>query len=182
MAPWRIKAMKASKQRVEPVATKRGPQMAPKVAPKSYATAVSRNLPHQLSVHLGTEERTFMDEATFTTLMEEMEKRTLAADTKEVPPIWCAYTRWAGGRGLLGCLNQATADYIRQTIAGIKIDGKSFKAWCRGEQGRLARVTFYTPALSSLPAGKAVMDQLIHQNELPGTYVIPSFKEVRSKD
>ncbi len=119
--------------------------MAPKAAPKSYVTAVSQNLPHQLSVHLGTEERTFVDEATFTTLMEEMEKRTLAADTKEVLPIQCAYTCWAGGQGLLGCLNQATADYISQTIAGIKIDGKSFKAWCRGEQGRLTRVTFYTP-------------------------------------
>ncbi len=97
MVPWRIKAMKASKQRAEPVATERGPQMVPKAAPKSYATGVSQNLPHQLSVHLGTEERTFVDEATFTTLMDEMEKRMLAADTKEVLPIWCAYTRWASG-------------------------------------------------------------------------------------
>ncbi len=44
------------------------------------------------------------------------------------------------------------------------------------------RVTFYMLALNNLPAGKAVMDQLVHQNDLPGTYVIHSFQAVRSKD
>ncbi len=71
--------------------TKREPQTMPPVAPKSYATAVSQNLPHQLSVHLGTEERTFVDEATFATLMDEVEKYMLAANTKEVSGV-CIHT------------------------------------------------------------------------------------------
>ncbi len=123
-----------------------------------------------------------MDKETFTTLMGEVENHMLAADFKEVLTIRCEYAHWVGGQGLLGCLNQAMADYLSQIITGIQVDDKTFKAWRRGEKGELTRTSFYTPVLNNLPAGKTFIDQLVGQNKLPRTYVIHSFQEVRSKD
>ncbi len=41
---------------------------------------------------------------------------------------------------------------------------------------------FYIPFLNNLQAGQASMDCLVHQNKLPGRYVIYSFQEVRNTD
>ncbi len=67
-------------------------------------------------------------------------------------------------------------------IAGVKIDGNSFMACRKGEQGRLLKMSFYTPEITNIPAGKPVMDHMVRQNHLLGRYMIHSFQEVKSVD
>ena len=91
----------------------------------------------------------------------------------------CSYKKWVGGCGLLGCKNQATADYPSQVVASIELNGQSFCGWPKGEHGKLKRMTFYTPNLTHLPAGHSFVNCLIRQNELPGGYVFVPFCKVR---
>ena len=44
------------------------------------------------------------------------------------------------------------------------------------------KMSFYTPEITNVPAGKPVMDRMVQQNHLPGRYVIHSFQEVKSVD
>ncbi len=61
----------------------------------------------------------------------------LADQSEDVPIIQCSFKRWARGKGLLGCLDKETADYISQIVSKVKIDGKTFKAWPGGSMGSL---------------------------------------------
>ncbi len=126
----------------------------------------------------------------FSRIIDTIEKTILVDQSEDVPQVLCSFKRWAGRKGLLGCLDKETADYISQIVSKFKINGKTFRAWPRGEYGKLRRLTFYVPSQDNLPAGQAEfstsrndsMDCLVHQNELPGRYVIYSFQEVRNTD
>ncbi len=82
----------------------------------------------------------------------------LTNQSEDVPQVQCSFIRWARGKGLLGCLDKETADYISQIVSKVKIDGKTFRAWPQGEYGKLERLTFYVPSQNNLPAGQASMD------------------------
>ena len=149
---------------------------------KSYATAAKSGLQpsHLLHVHLGQEDREFIPEDLFNKLVDVVEERVI--EDRDAPKLKCSFTRWTGGKGLLGCQDEMTAKYLSNTISEIRVAGRSFKAWPRGELGRLDRLTFYTPDFAKLPAGKPVVDQMVHQNDLPGEYVLYSFQKVGSVD
>ncbi len=103
----------------------------------------------------------------------------MKSSDSSAPKVRCAFRRWAGGRGLLGCENKETADYLAGLIGGIQVDDQSFKAWTRGECRRLKRMTFYTPAEEGLSPDR-VMQQIKDQNELPGSFVVYSHQDVAS--
>ncbi len=148
MAPWRLKAVRlkpTSSAHPEPtpmdMETDAGDKSNPKRLPKSY-TAVAKNgraqsLPHLLCIHQGTEESLFIDENLFSRVKDAIEKIILADQSEDDPIVQCSFKRWAGGKGLLSCLDKETADYISQIVSMVKIDSKTFRAWPRGEYGKL---------------------------------------------
>ncbi len=148
----------------------------PKRVPKLYAVVAkngkTQSLPHLLCIHQGTEEHLFIDKNLFSRVIDTIEKMILADQSENVPQVWCSFIRWAGGKRLLGCLDKENADYISQIVSKVKINGKTFRAWPRGEYGKLKRLTFYVPSQNSLLAGQASMDCLVHQNKLPGTHSV----------
>ena len=98
--------------------------------PKSYVATVNSgfNPTHLLTVQAGSDERSYIREETFSRLIDEVEKHILNDQSGEAMSLQCAFKRWSGGWGLLGCLNQATVDYLVRVVAGVKIDGNSFRA------------------------------------------------------
>ncbi len=153
---------KARTAGIQAVAPWRAALMATSEKPKSYAATVKSRLnpPHLLTVQAGTEERSYIREETFSRLIDVVEKHILNDQSEVALTLQCAFKRWSGGWGLLGCLDQATADYLVCVVAGVKIDSNSFRAWRKGEQGRLLKMS-YTPEITNIPAGKPVMDRMV---------------------
>ncbi len=80
-------------------------------------------------IHKGTEERAFIDEALFSRVVGEIEQLFPGDSVRDMAPlICCAFKRWAGGKGLLGCMDKVTTDYMSKLVAGLHIDGQSLKA------------------------------------------------------
>ncbi len=88
---------------------------------RSYKATVKGDNPYILTVHVGTDERSYVEKELFFRLIDEVEKVILADQSKEVPELYCFFRRWAGGWGLLGCPNKATADYLSWIVTGIKM-------------------------------------------------------------
>ncbi len=139
MAPWRLKAARSkptSSAHLEPtpmdmetdVADKSNPKRVPKLYAAAAKNGRAQSLPHLLCIHQGTEEHSFIDKNLFSTVIDAIEKIILADQSEDVPIVWCSFKRWARGKGLLGCLDKETADYISQCVTKVKIDGKTFKA------------------------------------------------------
>ncbi len=69
--------------------------------------------------------------------MDEVEKRVIADQSKDARCILrCSFTQWVEGKGLLGCQDETTAEYLSRLISQIRVGGKSFKAWLGGGGGR----------------------------------------------
>ncbi len=134
-----------------------------------------------LCVHLGKEEHAYINKSLFSRHSDEMERQILTDCSEVAAKFSCSYKKWVGDCGLLGCKNQATADYLRQVTASIELDSQSFCAWPKEELGKLESLTFYIPNFSHLSAGHPVLDHLTWQNDLPGGYMY-SFQEVKSKN
>ncbi len=123
------------------------------VGPSEGAAAARSGLrpSHLLLVHLGQEERECIDEDLFHELVDKMEKRILADPSDEGLHLQCSFTRWAGGQGLFGCLDEGTAEYVSRLVSEIRIGGKSFKTWTPVDDGSLDGLTFDTPDFPDSP-------------------------------
>ncbi len=160
------------------------PIIVPDEEPRSRAGRVKGKtlFPHLLCVHVGTEVRKYINEMTFSELVGKLERKVAAdMDHGTAPRVGCAFRRWADGRGLLGCEDKETADYLVASVAQMKVGEVIFKAWRRGEFGNLTRMNFYTPIVKCLSSGE-VMNVLMLQNKLPGWYAVHSCQEVKIRD
>ena len=61
------------------------------------------------------------------------------------PSIKVVWSTWYKKRGLIACQNEATVNFVRNIIADIKLDGKCFRAWKKGEFGFPTLVTIFLP-------------------------------------
>ena len=61
------------------------------------------------------------------------------------PSIKVVWSTWYKERGLIACQNEATVNFVRNLVTEIKLDGKYFRAWKRGEFGFPSLVTIFLP-------------------------------------
>ena len=61
------------------------------------------------------------------------------------PSIKVEWSTWYKNRGLIACKNETTVNFIRNLISEVQFDGKSFRAWKRGEFGFPSLVTLFLP-------------------------------------
>ncbi len=114
------------------------PPEATRGSPKSFAMAVKSGLQlsQLLHIHLGQEERDYIAKDLFHKLMNKVEERIIADQTKEVSKLQSLYTWWARGKWLLGCQDEAMAEYLSRMISKIRMGGRCYKACPRGGAGK----------------------------------------------
>ncbi len=109
----------------------------PTTAVKSYAATVKGDNPYLLTVHVGTDERSYFEEELLSRLIDEVEKAILANQSEEAPELCCSFRRWGGGGGGGGLIcwwNQRHTDYLHCIITGVKLDSKVFTGWQGGRK------------------------------------------------
>ncbi len=152
-----------------------------KSAKTTYAKKAAGPLfPHLLSVHLGSNERKFLPEKLFQEYLVQLEAevyRDIMGSNEA--RLRCAFKRWSNGRGLLGCRDAPTAEWLAEATTRINIGGQSFKAWARGDFGNLSRMSFYIQKDCGVPK-EDILTALVRQNRIPGTHVVHFVSEVKT--
>jgi len=153
--------------------------------PQSYASKAKKGqvfYPNLLSIHTGSEERRFISNETFQAYVKALEGEIVKAimDGENIF-IRCGFKRWSNGRGLMGCVDKATADWIKSATNRIKVGGNDLKAWSRGEFGSMARMSFYVDSSCGCDVSN-IMPMLQKQNKLPGNFVVHASNVVTTVD
>jgi hypothetical protein len=86
-------------------------------------------------------------------------------DTK-IDVIWCG---WKSDRGLIGCADKETVEFVKKVVAKVKIGEMTYKAWERGQTGLGSLVTMTIPAtFNGINDGK-LFKVILKQNEMTGS-------------
>ncbi len=156
-----------------------------KEAQKTWANVTKRKRahePHILFIHKGKDERTYLEEDIWKSLLEEINNRVDQAILEEETPvpIKSNWITWKGGRGIICCCDQETKHWMQATIDTITVDGTEFRAWAQGEFGKFKKVSFYIPYEWGIPLEKA-LKLIVRQNQLCGehrTYTVNKIETV----
>ena len=94
------------------------------------------------------------------------------------------WNKWVKGKGIIRCLNPESVDYMVKLATEIKILGKTFKAWRKGEYGFLTLVTLVLPPGAEKIKKENLVPLILKQNGIAGTgkHTMPKFKRKVSRD
>ena len=114
--------------------------------PRPAAKKPYRRAHALLNLHLGSEIKGPLPEATWTKIQEalnlKIELTLLSGDWNPNYHIW--WTRWEQNRVLVACANEETVTTFSKMVSDLKIDGQSFRAWRQLEYPHLC--TLILPA------------------------------------
>jgi hypothetical protein len=90
---------------------------------------------------------------------------------------------WIKNSGIIGCLNEASMEFMIEMNKSITKPGKVFRAWKKGEYGFSCLVTLILPPGSDAIKREVIVPLVLKQNGLVGAgqHTTPRFKE-RSKE
>ena len=139
-------------------------------------------------IHCGQKERAPIAE-------EELEAYTVEADKLIMEEVWSdkwdpyknirfPWNKWVKGMGIIGCLNPDSVEYMVKLASEIKVLGKTFKAWRKGEYGFSTLVTLVLPPGAEKIKKENLVPLILKQNGLAGTgkHTVPKFKTKVSRD
>ena len=99
------------------------------------------------------------------------------ADAKIMEAVWSGqwdpaknirfpWNIWVKNSGIIGCLNEASMDYMVELTKTITLPGKTFKAWKKGEYGFSILVTLILPPGSKAIKREVIVPLILKQNGL----------------
>jgi hypothetical protein len=138
---------------------------------QSYVQAVKprQNFPHMLHIYKGTSERCPVPEKTFADIAVKLRKRVLAYGQEEGHIILqTAFIRWARDAGLVACKNKETADWFKDEVSRIVIDGVSFRAWDETELAVLHQARMNMSGLDGIEPAEVIQMIKCFTPELKG--------------
>ncbi len=87
-------------------------------------------------VHLGRDNRLSIRKPVFEAFMDQLFRRLSKPDEFDKDQITIEFSEHANGKGIIGCSNQTTVDWIKIQAMAFKHDGQSIRAWTKDEFGR----------------------------------------------
>ena len=120
----------------------------------------------------GCQRLSHIEEDTFWKLWDRMEFKTLELHLDgQSPPDNVLWKRWVDGRGLISVKDKETSEFVCKLVKEVKVKGKSFRAWHKGEFGTGRLVTgFLKGSAFKGRTGEQLMMLLKKQNSLPGSH------------